>query len=212
MSGKIAGKFGAGLVLVILLFSSSPTHASTDFGVLPSGGLNGIPGLDYILGWEFSVSSSVTLNNLAYFDYNGDGLTTAHWVGIFDMKGNLLVDAVVPAGTGAALSNGFRLIPISFTLNPGTYVIAAQSAANSDDVLYRTSVIESPWITYVKDRYGYGLTFILPALTDITSEHAYFGPNFTLDPSPVPIPGAIWLLGSGLAGLGVVRLRLRRES
>ncbi len=37
--------------------------------------------------------------------------------------------------------------------------------------------------------------------------------NFTVSASPVPLPAAIWLLGSGLSGLlGFARLRGRRAN
>lgn len=37
-----------------------------------------------------------------------------------------------------------------------------------------------------------------------THEYAYI---LNLDPSPVPVPGAVWLLGSGLTGLAAWRRR-----
>ena len=45
--------------------------------------------------------------------------------------------------------------------------------------------------------------------SDLALTYYDAAPPITTDPSAVPIPGAVWLLGSGLFGLACMRPRLR---
>ena len=46
---------------------------------------------------------------------------------------------------------------------------------------------------------------------DVTSRSSMWLDDIQIDTSPVPIPGAIWLLGSGLAGLASTRIRKKKK-
>src|SRR4030088_998040 len=89
----------------------------------PVGGHVGSDTRAFTFGWAFSVSTRITVTGLSYLDATGRGLREPHTVGIFSASGgSLLVTAIVPAGAGAPLENGFRVAPASFVLDPGTYV------------------------------------------------------------------------------------------
>ncbi|MCO5053897.1 MAG: hypothetical protein M9920_16595 [Verrucomicrobiae bacterium] len=71
------------------------------------------------------------VNSLGYFDFDGDGLVNSHTLSLWDLSaGNiLLATAVIPAGTEAALVNGFRWVQLPETVNltyNNWYLISAQ--------------------------------------------------------------------------------------
>ena len=70
-------------------------------------------GLNLIL-----LDHSFTVKYLGFFDYQGDGLTETHDVGIYDPAGNLLASATVLPGD--PLIGHFRWVAVSpIVLDPG---------------------------------------------------------------------------------------------
>jgi len=70
-----------------------------------------------------------TVDKLGVFDAGGDGLTTAHEVGIWRLRtGELVASATVPAGTKGELIDGFRYVklPKPVDLKRSAYRIGAR--------------------------------------------------------------------------------------
>jgi hypothetical protein len=93
------------VVLAAIVVFLTTSLASADPVLTFSGGLL-VPPLDESVGWRFDVLAPLTVTALEYFDENGDGLHSAHAVGIWDPSGTLLVTTVIPALTAAPLVSG----------------------------------------------------------------------------------------------------------
>ena len=82
-------------------------HAQTPALSVSGGGFFGATTGTY--GWSFTLSSTITVTDLGYFDFGGNGLNDAHDVGIWTSTGTLMVSATVPAGTAGTLVGRFPL-------------------------------------------------------------------------------------------------------
>jgi hypothetical protein len=182
-SGRKTVAFRALFLLALLagICSAGP------IAVVPQDGIIGSDLRPWMIGWQFSVSSPITVTGLAYWDEDGDGLGEAHNVGIFDSgTGTLLVSATVPSGTVALLMGGFRVVPISYELIPGTYVIGGQQSSDADGVcLQALSVTSIAGVTYLnEERELQTSSFVMPTNNAPGSEIGIFGPNLTTVPEP----------------------------
>jgi hypothetical protein len=152
------------------------------------------------IGWEFSLSAPVTVTQLGFYDADAVGLAADHNVAIWDAGQNQMVSAVVT--NADPLDQGFRWVSVApVTLAAGTYRTGA--LVNLDDAYYSdtaTQTTASP-VSYVGGVYRTG-DFGYPGIIGYTN-NGRFGPNFQFN--PVPLPGAVWLLGSGLLGLAGLR-------
>jgi uncharacterized protein (TIGR03437 family) len=103
-------------------------------------------------------------------------------VGIFNAAdGTLLVSATIAAGPNTVAFNGFRASPVTYTLQPGTYVMAGQKATNSDYAIVRgSSVTNIPGVTYIEEREVQTSSFTMPASNFQPNEIGSFGPSFTV--------------------------------
>lgn len=147
----------------------------------------------YLFGWNggnftaYTTPTSVD-NSLFLFDSTGKGL----WA-----SGD--VDTL----------NGNYSASISATLAPGSYYLGvAFWALDPVDSTYLTifpliSTIDGPAVG------PYPGTFPLEGWTG-DSYGGDYTINFTPATTPVPIPGAVWLLGSGLLGLVGLRRRFKK--
>ena len=167
----------------------------------------------WTLGWRFTVTTPTTVDALGVYDSVQDGLAGPAQVGLWLASGGApLAQTTVAAGTGAALDGFFRFAPVTSTaLTPGVdYIIGAYLDGDLATSLFGDNGIVDPRVTVIDVRYSsIGSGFGFPDQTDPGTEGAAFlGANFQL--TPVPLPAAAWLFGSGVASLGVLA-RIRRN-
>ncbi|HEX4265844.1 MAG TPA: autotransporter-associated beta strand repeat-containing protein [Verrucomicrobiae bacterium] len=96
------------------------------------GGASGNPPALNIGNTFHVTGAGITVFQLGAFDWQGDGLATAHTVTLFSNQ-VAIASVTVPAGTAAPLVNGFRLAPLPspITLLAGDYaVVSYQMNAN----------------------------------------------------------------------------------
>ncbi len=188
-----------------------PASAATvlDF----SGGDAEDPIGDAIGGWEFQVTSQITVDALGVWDEGGDGLDHSHDVGLWTIDQTLLAQTTVLGGSfSVASSSGlgdwvFNNIS-SLALSPGTYVLGATFMdKDPDPARVRTSAATIPEVMFINSRQETNQsTLAFPTIVGFRND-GIFGPNI----HTVPLPAAVYLFGSvlvGLAGIGYRRRRL----
>lgn len=207
----------AGLAIGLLILGVTPgVHAaSASFSINSVNWYGNSYYTPQSAGYVFSPQSDIIVDSLGFFDYLGDGLGESHKVGIFESTGTLLSSAVIQSGASSQLIDDFRytnIVPL--TLRAGkNYTVAALFITQADVVGYAdvADVHVNPAISLdsLPARYiihtGTDLEF--PTDTALLTSEFWYGPNFTL--TPVPVPGTMFLMGTGMAGL--VGLRIRRK-
>ncbi len=158
-------------------------------------------------GWQFTTQSDIEITSLGLYDspgllgggFAGDGLIESHAIGIWDVSNpsEPLVSAIIPAGTQAPLTDGFRYVttsPVMLSANH-EYVIAAvyssQDVINSD---YMTgfnnnatfALTVGPGIEIEGYRYHLPAELVFPENYSPGLQFVPFGPNFTYQSVPEP--------------------------
>jgi hypothetical protein len=168
-------------------------------------------GSPWTLGWKFTVNSPSVVESLGVYDSGQDGLVGSAQVGLWlATGGDPLVQTNIPSGTAATLDGHFRFAPITPTpLTPGIeYVVGSYLSGELATALFGGNGVVDSRVTVIDVRYSStgSAAFGFPGLTDPGTEGAAFlGGNFQL--TPVPLPAAAWLFGSGIAGLAAWRRR-----
>ena len=170
----------------------------------------------FTLGFRFRADSAFTVTSLGAFDYLGDGLATAHTVGIWSLNGGTpLAIATVPSGSSAPLLGAFRYATISdLTLSANTeYIIGASDFYGQVSDIYPYApqgFSTAPGVTFMASREtengAVGLVF--PQSSDLLTGGAPLAANFQF--IAVPEPSAAALLGIGAVAIGG-RFWFRRE-
>jgi len=130
------------LVLYVMLAAcqarSAPVPA-LDFDPSKCGSDEHLSYTNGMYGWSFSVSQSVTVTGLGWFDQDHDGLSHSHEVGIWQNPGfpKLLTSLIIPAGTNAMLDGFWREVDLvdSISLPAGYYVVAGTYYSENPDVV-----------------------------------------------------------------------------
>jgi hypothetical protein len=172
-------------------------------------------GSPWTLGWKFTVNSPSVVESLGVYDSGQDGLVGPAQVGLWlATGGDPIVQTTVSSGTAAALDGFFRFAPIAPTLlTSGTeYIVGSYLSGELATALFGGNGFVDPRVNVIDARYSPSgsAAFMFPSETDPGTEGAAFlGGNFRL--TPVPLPVAAWLFGSGLVGLGSLVGGKRRQ-
>jgi hypothetical protein len=205
---RILTFLGAGGWALLVVASAHADVFATD----PTGGWSPVS-ITRTLGTPFGVGpAGVSVTALGFFDKDGDGLATAHQVGLFALDATLLGQVTIPGGTGAPLHDGTRWVTLTLpvTLAPNTqYMLAATLVEDQDQVNASDPIGVTIHPKFHLAQAGYaegfgGTQLVYPG--DPTSSAFYgFGPNLEI----VPEPGVGALLALGLTALQLRRGRNR---
>jgi hypothetical protein len=200
------------LLIALALFASVAGQARADATSAIQSFTNGIvwpnnDNEDYSLGYEFAVSTPVTVSALGY-NYFGTPLNSSHSVGIFDSSTNLL--ASVTVDNSSTVSDGYLYTSLTtpVVLAPGDYFISGTTLGLNDGWLYQASdIVTAPGIAYVESFFtaGNGGQLLFPS-TDAPGRQ-YLTVNFQIGSATVPEPSTFILLAIGMTGYGFTRLR-----
>jgi MYXO-CTERM domain-containing protein len=165
-------------------------------------------GNQYVLGFDFVVANTISINGLGYFDSYMNGLTENHDVGLWDSSGTLLASATVTNADG--LEGWFRYATIgNMTLGAGTYTVAG--VAGSEDYAFNpVGFSTAPGVTFIQSSWDLTNTLLDPSQHD--NLEGYFGANVRVagaQDRSVPDASATWLMMVG--GLGLVAAIRRRR-
>jgi hypothetical protein len=182
---------------------------------------------DHTLGYDFTVTSEVTITALGIFDLGYDGLSESHMVKIWnEVTGDEVASVMVGTEDNAntLLSAHVQgqwvykeMDDVSLAI--GDYTIGAFYDANSLDLIGHSAdlVTQLSGVTYGQGQYMNSSTMGMPVLNHAVNELQYFGPGFmygrgdglTYQPpvTDVPEPAVIALFGLGLVGMVFARRR-----
>jgi hypothetical protein len=217
----------AGLGLIIACFTPSLRAQGTSAVTFTDSTPDLFSVSQHVIGFDFAVSTPLTVTALGFYDLGGDGLAVSHAVGIWGPDAPVIVEPPLAQTTVTAagfLQDSFRYQSISpLLLSPGiTYTIGAftqtnaQSGAGMVDLYFsqltagqvvvapgvllgdaKTSTIDQPGLTR-------------PAVNFSGANLGFFGPGFLVQ--PIPEPGISTLFAIGLIGGGyLTRSRRRRR-
>lgn len=168
----------------------------------------------FTFGWQFTVTSPVTVTELGYYDPAAKGkLKSNHDVGIFASDGSLLLSTTIAAGKYTTVDDfAFVSVP-SFTLADGTYVIGGDSFDSKDPFIFSaSSLLPIPQITLGETGlFTFGSVFTLPATNQASA--TYFGPNFEVTPtiSAVPESSSFSMLTCAVLSFAFAAFAFRRK-
>jgi len=134
------------------------------------------------LGYVFTVSNPISVTSIGIFDEGNNGLNAVYNVAIATNTGQGMAQAVIPAGTGATLVDGFRYVSITpVLLSPGTYkIFATYDKDIVDAVMTSAAITSASGVSYVESTSDTGFTF--PSGNHFGLSSGYFGPNFRFTP------------------------------
>ncbi len=182
------------LVVAIMLAVSAPNAAAlaapaVSFSLPPTAGC----GPNNVEGWEFQTTASITVSALGVYDSgegNGDptpgnGLNFSIPVGLYDSSCAQLASVTIPAGTAAALINGYRYVGIAPLVLSADQTFRVAAVMRCDDFTPQfqspTGFVIDPSLTAVQTRrIAFGSSLACPTET---SSVIGFAPNFLIGPA-----------------------------
>lgn len=175
---------------MFLLAFASAHAADSVFAVNPLG--SWLTGGGITIGTPFQVGpETVNIRSLGYYDQGGDGLASAHTVGIYSLGQDLLGSVIIPSGTTATRwHDGTRWMnldaPIDLAANTG-YMLAFTTPSSGDRVNMDSAiqVTIDPHFALVGTEYFFANG---PGLAYPTKASGYgkfaFGGNMSTIPEP----------------------------
>ncbi len=168
---------------------------------------------NFTFGWQFTVTSPVTVTKLGYYDPAVNGqLNSSHEVGIFSSGGSLLLSATIAAGKYTTM-NGFAFVSVpTFTLADGTYVIGGDSFDSNDPFIFTaSSLLPISQITLGETGlFTLGSVFTLPVTNQPSA--TYMGPDFeVVSASAVPESSSFSMMTCAVLSLAFAGLIFRRK-
>lgn len=200
LSKLVAGAIGA-MALMAAPMAAQASAVGVDF---TSNGSVGSNVNTWTLGYQFTANSNTSVIGLGTWN---SGISGDMEVGLWDSAQNLLASAFVNAADaqhGTANWVFASIAAVALTSGSNYYV---GSYGISDYAFDVGGFSTDSRISYVRDAWTRGLGF--PNLTSgfVGPTTGFFGGNVLLADSAVPTPGALALVGIGLAGIAVSRRR-----
>jgi hypothetical protein len=183
----------------------SPADGSTSFAASPSGiplTITAAPS-GAKLDWDSTGGFGIDYVNTTDYQIEGPELLTINFqipVSISSVAIRYLYNDPYDSGSGYYLETG------SYSLNGGTWInfSANPSQIPSDIIIGEKSLVIDPNIIVTS------IAFMAPGvLSSLNQNHEFSVAVINANPSAVPIPAAVWLLGTGLVGLAALRHRKR---
>ncbi len=194
-------------IISLFLLAESKTQAAT----LLMGEGTGLRGYDGTVGVQFTVKSvPLLVTSIGLWDgpnpsgTEGDGLQVGADVGIWDNSGSLLASVSISAGSmgsfvdGSSASSVFAPLITPVTLSAdSTYIIGAfyTSGGNAFTNNPSATALFSTSVNVTAGKFNNNSSSL--AFPNLSDPNNLFG-SATMRFSEVPIPGAVWLLGTGL--------------
>ena len=172
------------------------------------------------------------VNDLGYYDENGDGLASSHLITLWDNSTQTIIAAAtVPAGTAAPLINGYRWVqlPSTLTLNYGSYyVIGAQTDGtdlwgdsisnnspdngNNGQISWNSQYVQlgSGWEFTRAGRYDFSGNYPSEPPNQVGADTIYPVANLGCNVVPAPEPASWALLGMAATVLSWSRRKRTR--
>lgn len=206
--------------LTLAAACTSPVRAQVALTFTSVGSTSYLDAHSRMLGWQFTVNQNFSVSAFGWFDWNQDGLSASHQIGLWDTAGStLLASVTIPSGTAAALTGDFRYVSLgsNLALQTGhTYMIAGFDPGSND---------QHVWDAFLSGYNGFDVagfssdsrinltvgnaignatgSFGFPSGVIGDSRSALMGPNFLI---AIPEPATVGLVLGGLVlALGVWR-------
>jgi hypothetical protein len=147
-------------------------------------------------GWMYYRTDSTTIRSLNFVIYEDGGV----------IPGTMRFSSTFTLPTSASTPGWFGPSNLSWVLAAGTYWVAFEAQPGFDGYMPFPSMtpLANEAIRWVRDGSDTGYRN-----TDVIGADFGLGVRIS-DSNAVPLPGAVWLMGSGLLGLGAWR-RFRKS-